>query len=178
MMTNERPKKYAETVHDVVENRACPKFSSKDTVSDIIRRMHQHGGGAGAVVNAENKLIGLVTEREIVRRAFGDTSKLQERLDYISHLKDSKDETAWDVMIAQPETLNHDDSIDDAVDVIDYLGYRFMPVVDNQNRLIGVVDARELHKHAKLKSKALLEKKDSLLSYMMGSEPYGVGASL
>lgn len=172
----DRPKKYAETVRDVVENQGCLRFKPSDTVSDIIYRMHRHGGGVGGVVDSANKFIGLVTEREIVRRAFGDTNRLQERLDYISDLKASRDETAWDVMIANPDKLDPEDSVEDAVDVIDYFGYRFMPVVDNQNQLIGIVDARELHKHAKMKAKALLETKDTILSYVMGTEPYGKGA--
>ena len=94
----------------------------------------------------------------------------------ISNLKSSEDKTAWDIMIASPDVLHPEDTIEKAVDVIDYFGYRYMPVVDSQGSLMGIVDARELHRPAKIKAKKLLEAKDSILSYMMGSEPYGRGA--
>ena len=172
----ERPENYAETVRDMVENRVCLQFKPKDNLPDIIARMHRHGGGVGGVINEAGKFIGMITEREIVRRAFGTATNMQERLDHISNLKSSEDKTAWDIMIASPDVLHPEDTIEKAVDVIDYFGYRYMPVVDSQGSLMGIVDARELHRHAKIKAKKLLEAKDSILSYMMGSEPYGRGA--
>tara|TARA_B100000508_G_C11397676_1_gene246626 strand:+ start:118 stop:651 length:534 start_codon:yes stop_codon:yes gene_type:complete len=176
-MTDERPKNYAETVREVVENRVCLKFSPKDKIPDIIARMHAHGGGVGGVVNEAGKFIGFITEREIVRSAFGTATNMQERLDFISNQKSSEDKTAWDIMIASADTLHPEDHIEDAVDVIDYFGYRYMPVVDSQNNLIGIADARELHRHDRIRAKNFLETKDSMLSYVMGTEPYGKGAS-
>ena len=42
---------YADTLRDIVERRACLKFSPKDTVPDIIDRMHAEGISAGAVID-------------------------------------------------------------------------------------------------------------------------------
>lgn len=172
------PKKYAETVRDIVENRVYLKFSPKDTVPDMIKRMHTHGGGAGGVVDSSGWFVGLVTEREIVRKAFGSSLNLQERLDYLSDQKSSEELTAWDVMIAGADTIHPDDSVEDALDLITYFGYRYMPVVDAQGTLAGIVDARELHQHVQAKSQDIMESKDTLLSYFMGTEPYGVGAAI
>lgn len=175
-MTNERPPNYSETVGDIIGDRPCLAFSPTDKVPDIIARMQADKKGVGGVVDKSGRLIGFITEREIVRRAFGTATNMQERLDVISSRKSSEDKTAWDIMVASPDTLHLDDAIEDAVDVIDYFGYRYMPVVDSRGHLRGIVDARELHKHDKIRAQKLLESKDSILSYVMGCEPYGKGA--
>lgn len=173
-----RPKKYAQIVRDIVKDRAHLKFKLEDTVPDMIQRMHTHGGGAGGVVDASGRFVGLVTEREIVRKAFGSSLNLQERLDYLSDQKSSEEMTAWDVMIPNADCLHPDDTVEDALDVITYFGYRHMPVVNSRGSFSGIVDARELYQHVHAKSQDIMESKDTLLSYLMGSEPYGIGAAI
>lgn len=175
-----RPVKYADTVADLLSERHRINFSPTDTVPSMVETMYQQGMGAAGVTTADNKFIGLVTEREIVRKVFGSPRFMEKRLDYLSR-KDAgnsyKDMTAWEVMIANADALSPKDSIEDARDIISYHGYRYMPVVDN-GTFTGVVDARELHEHAYAKSRETLHKKDALLSYLMGGEPYGTGARL
>ena len=173
MTMQKGPKKYAETVREIVQNRAHLGFSPKDTVPDMIKRMHTHGGGAGGVVDVSGRFIGLITEREIVRKAFGNSLKLQERLDYLSEQKSTEEMTAWEVMIANPDTLHLNDSVEDALDLITYFGYRYMPVVNSKGAFAGIVDARELHQHVQAKTQDVMESKDALLSYFMYPEPYG-----
>lgn len=172
------PKKYAQTVGEIVQDRVCLKFSPKDTIPDMLERMSAEGGGAGGVIDASGKFIGMITEREIVRKIYGNAKKMEERLDALSDIKASKHLTAWDVMIASPDALHPDDDIEDAEDVITYFGYRYMPVVGPNDKLHGIVDARELHQHVYAKSQDIMESKDTLLSYFMGSEPYGIGATI
>ena len=172
------PKKYAQNLREIVQDRACLKFSPKDTIPDMLERMHAQKVGAGGVIDASGKFIGLVTEREIVRKIFGNAQKLEERIDMLSDPKESKYLTAWDVMIAAPDTLHPDEGIEEAQDIITYFGYRYMPVVDHKERLHGLVDARELHQHVYAKSQDMMESKDTLLSYFIGREPYGIGASI
>ena len=73
--------------------------------------------------------------------------------------------------------MHIDESIDEAQDIITYFGYRYMPVVDHGERLRGIIDSRELHQHVYAKSQDIMQSKDALLSYFMGSEPYGIGAA-
>jgi CBS domain-containing protein len=172
----ERPEKRVNIIRDVVEDRLCLRFSPKDKISEIIQRMQRQNCVAAGVVNNKGKFLGMITEREIVRRAFGTATNIEERLDIISKRPSSADLTAWDIMIADPNKLDPEDSIETAVDLIDYYGYRFMPVVDKSGEFLGIADERELHKFAKIKTQRLLQVKDSLLAYTMGSEPYGRGA--
>mgnify|MGYP000017593124 CR=1 FL=1 len=177
MTIRKRPEKYAQTVRDIINEREYLTFSPKDTTPDMIERMQIHGGGAAGVIDDSGRFLGLITEREIVRKAFGTSLRLQERLDQLSQLEASDNMTAKDMMIANADVLNPHDTVEDALDIITYFGYRYMPVVNSDRTLAGIVDARELNLHAYLKSQDALKSKDMLLSYYMGSEPYGSGAA-
>lgn len=178
MIIQGKPKKYAETVGEIVQNRHFLTFHPDDKIPEMIERMSDAEIAAGVVVSSSGRCVGIVTEREIVRRAFGNTQKMQVRLDYLSDNKQVDEKTAWDIMIASPDRLHPEDSIEDALDVISYFGYRHMPVVTHQGTALGIIDALELHEHVQERSKEIQDCKDSLLSYFMGLESYGRGASI
>lgn len=169
MMKTRRPsciRSYADTLRDTVESRACLKFSPKDTVPDIIDRMHAAGISAGGVVDSAGQFVGFVTEEDIVRRIFGRFEP-HHGVDYIHEHKAVSHMTAWDVMILNPDTLCVDDTVEDALDLITYFGYRTMPVVDAKGKLAGIVEAEELRQHVNAKSQTLKEANGSLPPYMM-----------
>ena len=157
---------YADTLRDIVESRACLKFSPKDTVPDIIDRMHAEGISAGAVIDSAGQFVGFITEKEIARRIFGRFDP-HHGVDYIHEHKAVSHMTAWDVMILNPDTLHVDDEVEDALDLITYFGYRYMPVVDSKGKLAGIVEAEELQQHVNAKSQTLKEAGASLPPYMM-----------
>ena len=73
MMIQNRPTTYAEKLRDIVQDRECLVFTPKNIVPDIVKQMHEHGVGAGGVLDNKGRFIGLVTEREIVRKSFEKT---------------------------------------------------------------------------------------------------------
>ena len=174
----DRPFKYAKNIREIVQDRSFLAFKITDSIPKVLKDMCSGGIAAGAVLNTDGKFIGFLTEREVVRKIYGDSTHLQERLDTLSVEGNTDDLTAWSVMIANPDKLNPDDNIDDAHDIITYFKYRYMPVVDRDQKFHGIIDARELYQHVYAKSQDIMKSKDSLLSYFMGTEPYGMGASL
>jgi predicted transcriptional regulator len=179
MITNiQEPKKYAQTVRDLVQDRTCLKFSIHDKLSDVLQRIRTHNGCAGGVIDSKGKLIGLISEREIVRKALEIPIKATDEIYDFSLEKKKADLTAWQLMIANPDALHIDDDIDDALDIITYHGYRYMPVTDHKGQCMGIVDARELHRHVEAKTEDIIQSKDALLSYFLHTEPYGKGVSL
>lgn len=172
------PKKYAKTVDDLIQGRPYVKFSVNDTLPDILKRLGTFKGGSGAVVETSGKLIGLITEREIIRRVLDIPIKANDEVYGFSVKEKDSKLTAWQLMIANPDTLHLSDSIENALDVITYYGYRHMPVVDYKGRCLGIVDAREIHAHIEMKTEDIIDSKDALLSYFMHSEPYGRGAAI
>ena len=171
------PKRYVQTVGEMVGNSPHLSFLPTDNISDIIEKMHAEQFGAGIVTDKQGTFLGFVTEREIVRKVFGKISSLYEQLDTLQNLNQGPSLTAWDVMIVAPDTLHPDDCIEDALDVMNYYGYRFMPVLNHKRECFGISDSRELHRQVQIKTKEEMKSKDAILSYLIGPEPYGLGAT-
>jgi CBS domain-containing protein len=139
---------YVGTLRDLIGDRAVLTFAPKDKVSDITERMHASGTGAGGVVNSFDTLIGLVTEGSIVRRKNGRHGKSLARM------------TAMAVMIAHPDALRIDDTIEDAFNTMAYLSHRYMPVLKQKNRLAGIVSLEELKQYLSAKTGMIIDRDD------------------
>ena len=166
-------------VRDILNPRTCLTFFYHEKVSNVVRDMHGHHSGAAGVVDGAGRFIGLVTEREILRRLFQMKPESKEQQRFADEAKAVMDLTAWDVMIASPDCLVADLAVEDALDEITCKGYRYMPVMDNKDpdkKLVGIVSERELFMHVQEKNRRKMQAKDSLLSYFMHHESYGGGA--
>jgi CBS domain-containing protein len=171
--------KETNTVGHIAASRNCLSFQPDQHVKIILRAMQNSRTGSAGVVDEKGNLVGLLTEREILRRIFAmindptiDNSKLGQYVD---------DMIVDDVMIPTPKTLKDDMDIEDALEAMTKLGFRYMPVVSRFDtmRLLGVVDEREVAIHVKNRLDQVKEesqKKDSLLGYFF-HEPYGTGFS-
>jgi len=94
---------------------------------------HQRGMGA-LLVTQEDKLIGIITERDLVRRV-------------ISQKRDIKRLTAGQVMTAQPETLTAEDPIVFALNLMHLGHYRHIPLVDEENKPVGIITSKDIIKY-------------------------------
>lgn len=150
-MKTQRSYSYSETLSDVIESRPCLKFRAEDSLPDILNRMKETGEKAVGVVDAGGHLVGLITESTLTRRLLPRLKRWPSSIDDLCKLKAIDGLIAWDVIIAQPDYLHVDDSIEDAVDLMTYLSHEYMPVTDTQKRLVGIVCVEEL--------KNVLEKK-------------------
>lgn len=78
----------------------------------------------GCVLVLENhKLAGIFTERDLMTKVIGYP------LEY--------SRTVRDFMTSHPTTLHPDDSVADAIQLMDEGGYRDVPLVDEEGRLLG-----------------------------------------
>ena len=96
-------------------------------------RMVEHGVGALMVVNADGKLVGILTERDYLRKVVG-------LVDDYARLPLS------DYMTAGPETVTADDTLAFALQRMDVGGYRHLPVVED-GRPIGILSVRDVIRH-------------------------------
>jgi CBS domain-containing protein len=83
------------------------------------------------VIDADGKLEGIVTERDIIRRVVG--KKL-----------DPTNTTLAKVMTKNPDTLSPTDTALKAVKMMRDRGYRHLPVVDD-GQVVGMVSIRDLY---------------------------------
>jgi len=109
-----------DAMHKGVES-ATPATS----LAEIAEIMTKHDVGAVPIVG-EQGLVGIVTDRDIACRAFAK-DKQAARL------------TAGDVMSADPVFCREGESIDDAVHLMEDKQVRRLPVLDDRDRLVGML---------------------------------------
>jgi CBS domain-containing protein len=99
-------------------------------------------GGIPICDPQNNRLVGFVTDRDIVCRILAQESN-------------PVDKGAQDAMTTNLHTIRPDASVEDCVQMMERYHVRRIPVLDDNNRLVGIVAqadlAREAEKHTELK---------------------------
>lgn len=178
-ITNQASQGEINTVGDITAMRNCLSFQKGQFVKLILKAMRHSRTGTAGIVDERGNLLGLLTEREILRRIFAMISDNTINQSKIGRYID--DMVVEDVMISQPQILTANTDIEDALEIMTKLGFRYMPVIasDNNNRLMGIVDEREVAIHVKNRLERLKEesrRQESLLGYLF-HEPYGAAYS-
>ena len=168
-MKTQRPfvKPYVETLGDVIMNRPVLQFKTEDALSDVLGCMRAQDEKSAGVVDASGRLVGLLTEGNIVRRVLPRLKNWPSSLENLHKHKAVTGLIVWDVMIAQPDGLHIDDAVEDALDVMTYLSHRYMPVTDGQKKLVGIVSFDELRACVEKKYGALKSVDDPISLFML-----------
>lgn len=106
--------------------------SPSSTIKELADQMNKHGRGAILIVDSKNHPIGIITERDIVRRV-------------VSAEKDSNKLTASDVMSKPVITADPEMSIYNAALTMTKYKIRRLPIV-RDTILYGIVTASDLAK--------------------------------
>jgi CBS domain-containing protein len=123
-------------VREVMTDR--PRAVTPDTpVSEAARLMESEDVGALPILEGD-QLAGIVTDRDIVIRA-------------VAKEKDPKGMPVRDVASKDVATLGPDDSLSDALELMARAQVRRIPVVDEGNRLVGMVSQADVALEAKEK---------------------------
>ena len=102
--------------------RAC-------SVGEAVALMRREQIGC-VLVTDNGSLAGIFTERDLMRRVLAVGKNLDISID--------------EVMTPKPETVRHRDSIRGAIRLMNGGGHRHLPVVDDENRPVGVVSAKRI----------------------------------
>jgi len=112
----------------------CPKapltIGPSEPVSTAIETMCEHHVGCLLIVDEAGDLVGIFTERDVLNRFSADRSRLHNPV--------------GEFMTADPVTVSQDDSIAYALHAMDLRGYRHLPVVDADDRPIGIISVRDI----------------------------------
>ena len=171
VLASDRPE--VEYVKNLLSERPL-WFDPEEPLHDLVDALLDNHKGAAGVLNNDNRLIGMVTERQILRYLFFSRDLTpRERMRVL--FKDSDSLTVRNVMIDSPICLSAATPIEVALDEITRRDFRYMPVVDERDslRYRGVVHAKELHMATQEKYRRQLNQKDTLLSYFMHGDDYG-----
>jgi CBS domain-containing protein len=120
-------------IPDVVSGQTIRGLRPSDTALDAARLMREHDISAVVVLDDDEELVGIVTERDFARRVVavdGRGSAL----------------ALAEVMSASPATVSPESSPYDALEQMRKLHVRHLPVVE-RGRVVGMISMRDL-RHA------------------------------
>jgi CBS domain-containing protein len=122
----------AKTARDVMTGGAeC--VGEKETLVEAARKMKELDVGALPICGEDDRLKGMLTDRDIVIKA-------------IAVDKDPGGTIAGDLAPGKPVTIGADDSIEEALRTMAEHQVRRLPVIDG-HKLIGVVSQADLARH-------------------------------
>lgn len=109
------------------------RLTASATVHEAIEKMVANRRAAVVIVDAEGRLIGIFTERDVLTRVVGQGRDVHRTL-------------LEEVMTRDPEALSPQDRICYAVNRMNIAGYRTVPLVDQERRPIGIVTINDVVK--------------------------------
>ncbi len=123
-------------IPDIVNDQKIFSLKGDATVSEAAKQMVDHNVAAVVIVDHNQRLVGIMTERDMTRRVLAknldaDSVKLEE------------------VMTKNPDTLAPDDSALDALELMRTRKYRHLPVADG-DKVVGMVSIRDLYAAVKV----------------------------
>ncbi len=123
-------------LHVMTSNPVC---STPGTTLDVLAQlMHEHRCGEIPICNDEQKVIGVITDRDIVTRCVA-AGKLPHEVE------------AREIMTAPAVTVHDADSLSKAFFLMEEKNVRRLPVTDATNRLIGVISQVDIAARASQK---------------------------
>lgn len=102
-----------------------------DSIAIVAERMRELGVGSLPVCGDNNKLVGMITDRDITVRA-------------TSHCCDPSDTIVNDIMTPGIVTCFEDENIQAAIDTMESKQIRRLAVLNRDRRLVGIVSLGDL----------------------------------
>lgn len=101
-----------------------------EKITSVVEKLVEHDRGALPVCNLEGELVGIITERDIVRK-------------FLTCKEKYTDMKAGDVMTGEVAVGHPEDSISYALSIMKQKRIRHIPVVEEQ-RVVGMISMRDL----------------------------------
>jgi len=112
-----------------VPPRLLLSVEPQTSVAEVAKRMRQEDADSAAVMSG-SRLLGIITERDLVRAIADGLNPQQAKADVI--------------MSADPATVTGDEEVAVVAVKMMRLGIRHLPVVDQQGKPVGLISARDL----------------------------------
>ena len=127
--------------------------SPATTMHDAVMLMHTKRIGALLVVNEERKLVGIFAERDVLHRIV-----LADKLE--------KEEPVQTVMTRKVVFVTPDRTIDECMVLMTHHRIRHLPVLDTEEKVVGIVSIGDLVKHVSDQKDIMIR---NLETYIEGS---------
>jgi CBS-domain-containing membrane protein len=94
------------------------------------------------VVDENHRLCGIVSEADLIAELVRSDPRAQERPIMIQPLTDPR--TVEDIYTRSPVTARPDEDVANVVDVMSATGFKSLPVIDDEGRLVGIVSRSDV----------------------------------
>lgn len=106
--------------------------SPDESVRDVVSKMFNKGIGSVVIIDGEGRPIGIFTEKDLIRAVAEDVPLNQ---------------PVEEVMSTPVVTISEQSSLTEAVRLMSERFIRHLPVVDERERLVGMLSARDIIKY-------------------------------
>ena len=131
------------TVKDVMTTQVVAVRSGA-TFKEMAAALRQYRVSAFPVIDEQEKVIGIVSEADLLaKEALTDPGVLTGVLDRRDVLK-AEGLTAGDLMTPRAVTVRPEDSVEHAAQLMHFLKFKRMPVVDADGALVGLVSRADV----------------------------------
>lgn len=117
-----------------IMTRTVASVAPDATLRTVVQTMKERNVGSVVVVDSRQHVLGIITERDLVRRA-GERCGEWDRI------------RARDIMSTPVNTVGPHDSWAHVAAEMDRLGVRHLPVADHSGKLVGIITSRDLLRH-------------------------------
>lgn len=122
------------SVQDILSNKSAKVHSIAPgaTALQAINKMNEHGIGALVVTDPEGRVIGMFTERDVLRRV-------------VAHERTPNEILVGEVMTGEVVCCGPGEDLDDVKTVMRNRRIRHLPVCDSQGNLKGLISIGDLN---------------------------------
>jgi CBS domain-containing protein len=121
------------TIEETGWTRAVPRFSARDPVARAFDAMSRESHDCVLIVDG-TELRGIFTSRDFLNRV-------------AAVRRDPREVLLGDVMTQTPKTLRPRDGVAFAINWMAIEGFRNVPIVDDDNRVLGVLTVWDVMRH-------------------------------
>lgn len=114
-----------------IMTRSPRTLQREDTVQDAARLMSDQNCGIVPVVDEEGRLVGLVTDRDLVTRVLATDDA-------------TADTRVGDVMTRDVQAIRPQETVHDVIALMGAKQIRRVPVVEPENRLVGIISMADV----------------------------------
>jgi len=118
---------------DVMRSTGLVTASPSETVLDAVRKMFENNVGSVLVVDGEGRLVGIFTERDLVKLVAKGVDVSSVKLE--------------EVMTRKLVTARPGDPLPMVASKMVEHGIRHIPVVDEEGRLVGIISIKPVLRH-------------------------------
>lgn len=153
-MIEEKPESKTLKVKDfMVTNLISVKLDS--TVKELLRLFTDHGIGGVPVMDKQKKLIGMVSDGDIIRYLAPKEGSVH---DFVYEIFVEEEEREQEVLKEkinttvdkfmekkQIYTVKEEDTFEDAIRILSHHHFKKLPVLDSENRVIGIISRGDIN---------------------------------